>query len=396
MSAPSAPAAPIAGVSAPAAAGGGAAPGGFVAPVAVMTAPTTGGVNAPPAPFIAPVAVMLAPTTLGANPASGANPILGLGVAPPPGSGPPPLTFAIPLSPAKAEALRSKVKYLFENNDFGKHNFYYTMTHDACFIRHAMVDPNNLRKAMPLDNGRHPDFGDIVQGVQGNMLLSTPAQAIDPRLFKFVGKGKKAKKVKRGPLGRFHRLPDEINAMIFGQMDLETLTKFRSVSKGARAIIDGLASYKGIITHAPQILRAALSLQTARWTTLNQLDWALMSNVCQECGDFGALLHLLTCERLCHLCFARSNTRMPMTVNRANMKWNIAKGSLEAEPNNKLALTVPGYYKRGNRKFSRINLINPEAAFQVAMRVSGRSREEVVRYVSLLPLTALLIKSNTL
>jgi hypothetical protein len=55
----------------------------------------------------------------------------------------------------------------------------------------------------------------------------------------------------------------ELVSMIFLEIDLETLTLFRSICRGARAVISNLVEYKTIITHAPGALRAALSIYTA-------------------------------------------------------------------------------------------------------------------------------------
>ena len=145
----------------------------------------------------------------------------------------------VPLTTTQKEELRELIMDIFQDMPHGETNFYRLMTNDACKARHLMLEPERLRKGLPLDHGQ----------AIGNSQLSS--------------------------MGYLDRLPPEITAILLADMDLETLTKFRSVSKGARATVDSLFQYRNVMNHAPQILRAALVLGSAKVFTLNDLDAAL-------------------------------------------------------------------------------------------------------------------------
>lgn len=146
--------------------------------------------------------------------------------------------------------LRKKLNHVLKDR-VRIQNFFRVLTNDACAIRHMILEPEILRQRLPLDNERD---------------LSGPI----------------------GSLGLFDQLPPEIVSLIFTQVDLETLTRFRSVSRAGRDAVNNLFKYRNIMNHAPQILRATLALEAGKYITLTQLDAALMSKACQDCGNFGA------------------------------------------------------------------------------------------------------------
>lgn len=64
-------------------------------------------------------------------------------------------------------------------------------------------------------------------------------------------------------IGDLELLPTEIIHIIFGLLDLQTLTSVRSVSWQMRDLVDSLSTYKAIIQYAPDALRALISTTTA-------------------------------------------------------------------------------------------------------------------------------------
>lgn len=247
------------------------------------------------------------------------------------------------------DELKEEIMRLFESK-LGQANFYRTMTNDACLARHLILEPELLRKCLPLDNGE-------------TIGSSSPA----------------------GSLGTLDHLPPEISAMILMQTDLQTLTNFRSVSSTARETVDNLLQYSNVMKHAPQTLRATLALEAAKYITLKHLDTALMSNACEDCGEFGAYLHVPTCERVCYRCFSKNLERKPLTLTSAKYKWCFTKRDFDNVQKNTIR-TIPGRYKvRGHIETSRHTYMSNEEALRARLHITGESREECLRYVSLLP-----------
>jgi hypothetical protein len=103
------------------------------------------------------------------------------------------------------------------------------------------------------------------------------------------------------PIGLLNFLPLEIlHGILLDELDLAALTTLRLVSRGLRLVADSLPQYHSIVTHAPNSLRAAISLEMESSVSCRKLYTELCSNFCKSCGKFGAHLYLLTCSRVCY------------------------------------------------------------------------------------------------
>ena len=69
------------------------------------------------------------------------------------------------------QELAEKLASVLYGKKYVADNLFRYMTDDACMYRHHMLDPENLRRHLPLDNGRHPSLGDKVQ--QDKTLMTT-------------------------------------------------------------------------------------------------------------------------------------------------------------------------------------------------------------------------------
>jgi hypothetical protein len=76
------------------------------------------------------------------------------------------------------------------------------------------------------------------------------------------------------------------------------------------------------------VLRAAISLEIASSVYYRKLYTELCSDVCRGCGKFGAYLYLLTCSRVCYLCFTEDTEFMPMTKQHSKIFWGITSRDL--------------------------------------------------------------------
>ena len=148
------------------------------------------------------------------------------------------------------------------------------------------------------------------------------------------------------PLGRLDDLPHEILSSILHQVDLQTLTDFRSLNRQARIIVNSLSQYKDVVVHAPHALRAILSTGMAPSFTPSQLSDALRSQECCLCGSFGGFLFLLDCRRCCGLCLAEAPELLPIQRSEAKTRYGLRTESLWNIP---IFKGIPGSYSSGNR-----------------------------------------------
>lgn len=139
---------------------------------------------------------------------------------------------------------------------------------------HGLLDialnHGELERCCPLDNGRHDGFG-----------LSSQDMGL--------------------ALGYLDTLPFKLCTTILLDLDLQSLTQFRTINRRARFLVDNLPRYKDVITHAPGVIRAALSIQIAPWLSCRTLYCDLRTQACSYCGDFGAFLYLFTGCRVCYI-----------------------------------------------------------------------------------------------
>lgn len=69
------------------------------------------------------------------------------------------------------QELAEKLASVLYSKKYVADNLFRYMTDDACMYQHHMLDPENLRRHLPLDTGRHPSLGDKVQ--QDKTLMTT-------------------------------------------------------------------------------------------------------------------------------------------------------------------------------------------------------------------------------
>jgi hypothetical protein len=173
------------------------------------------------------------------------------------------------------------------------------------------LEPELLEYGCPLDNGR-------VDGP--NVASRTAASSIGT--------------LKVPPLELLH-------GILLDELDLTSLTTLRSVSRGLRDVVDLLPQYHAIITHAPNGLRAAISLEVADSFSCRKLYTALCSSSCIGCGEFGA--YLLTCSRVCYLCYTTDWEFLPITKQHSRIFWALNPGDIDSA-GTAVARSLPSRY----------------------------------------------------
>jgi hypothetical protein len=167
--------------------------------------------------------------------------------------------------------------------------------------------------------------------------------------------------------------------MVLSQLDLRTLTDFRRVSQRATEVIESIPQYKEVSKHARNVLRGILSIETGRWITFETLYDKLCAAECEQCGDFGGCLYILTCKLVCFLCFSEDGKYLPLLHSHAIRKFGISRQNLDQLPGMR---SIPGTYSPNEKKGrGRLALVDSESALCAGIALHGSS-SAMEQYVS--------------
>jgi hypothetical protein len=232
------------------------------------------------------------------------------------------------------------VKTMEFNEQFVISNLHH-LTHHRTGFKGAMLEPVDLERGCPLDNGRHD-------------------------------------KRDTATLGTLGTLPVELIQTILLDLDLQSLTSLRRVNRRTRLTIDTLWQYNEIITYASNSLRAALSLNVGTSISCRQLHRELCSQECVTCSRFGAFLYLLTCSRVCYVCLVEDPRFLPLTPKHARIAFGLSSSETGKLPT---AITLPGIYSHNSRvRRTRISLVDRTSSRLAGIRFH-KSVEQMEEYV---------------
>jgi hypothetical protein len=144
-------------------------------------------------------------------------------------------------------------------------------------------------------------------------------------------------------LGILGRLPVEIMSMILRWLDVLSFFRFRQVNRRARVQSTGLWEYQLVSKHGLEGFRGLLRAEIAHYFTLHDLYWALLSDKCSECGDFGGLLFLFTLERTCFNCLQYSPNYVVLALSTFGKLARVSPACINGISGSTLR-TVPGIY----------------------------------------------------
>ncbi|KAK7524650.1 hypothetical protein IWZ03DRAFT_29834 [Phyllosticta citriasiana] len=130
-------------------------------------------------------------------------------------------------------------------------------------------------------------------------------------------------------LGALDTVPLELIQSTLSLVDIPTLQNFRKVNRRALKVVDSMPEYKAVATYAPNALRGIQSIEADRWSTCESLYKALCTAECETCGDFGGFLYLLTCKRVCFLCFTLNDLHRPISFQEATQKFGLRQRTLK-------------------------------------------------------------------
>lgn len=179
-------------------------------------------------------------------------------------------------------------------------------------------------------------------------------------------------------LGSLDALPLELLQIILSQLDIRTLTDFQFVNRRAAELAGSLPKYSAINRYFPIAIRAILSIHTGRWITCETLYTKLCTAECEECGDFGGYLYLLTCKRVCFICLAHQQAYMPLSPIYASRKFGLDRQLVNSLP---LMKVLPGIYAPNAKKTTAKVLVDYQACLDAGIERHG-SAPAMERFVS--------------
>ncbi|KAL6247287.1 hypothetical protein RBB50_005633 [Rhinocladiella similis] len=184
------------------------------------------------------------------------------------------------------------------------------------------------------------------------------------------------------PLGDLDTLPPELLRMVLSKLDVYTLTGFRRVNRQALQAVETIPQYKAVITHAPTVLHAILSIEAGSWISCENLYETLCTAECEQCGDFAGYLYILTCSRVCFCCLSGLSDNMrylPLLHSHAIEKFGLSSQILHTLPSMR---SIPGIYSPMERTSrGRFNLVDSESACLASIALHGSS-SAMEQYVS--------------
>lgn len=170
-------------------------------------------------------------------------------------------------------------------------------------------------------------------------------------------------------LGALDTLPLELLCGILQQLDLRTFTDFQHVNRRAMSLVESFPQYKAIRKHACNALRGIIHVGAGRWITCEMLYEKLRTAECEECGDFGGYLYILTCKRVCFLCLSEDKQYLPLRYRQAIRKFGLNRPILRALPSMK---SIPGTYSPNQKKVrAHITLVDSDCARRAGIMLHG-------------------------
>ena len=143
-------------------------------------------------------------------------------------------------------------------------------------------------------------------------------------------------------LGELDRLPLEVVLALLQHLDIRSLLRFKCVNRRAVDIADSVSSYKALKTHAPDAIRGIKATKSTQASmTCAYLYKKLCSKECDNCGELGFYLSILTGERVCYNCFTRNKKYCVDKAERVIDNFALTGRNLQNIP---FIKSVPGTY----------------------------------------------------
>lgn len=181
-------------------------------------------------------------------------------------------------------------------------------------------------------------------------------------------------------IGSLETLPLELLHQIIRQLDLHSINSLRCVNSRSLSIIESVPAYRDIEKYALNALRSAFLIGTASIISCEALYTTLCSEKCVSCGDSGPYIYLITCQRVCYICFTENTAFLPLSTTRIRQKFGLTKQHLKSLPQ---MTAWPGTYSTRRKKVKRQVFIDAGAVEAAGLAFHG-SQEALQQYIAAL------------
>lgn len=173
----------------------------------------------------------------------------------------------------------------------------------------------------------------------------------------------------KADLGNLDILPIELINMVFVQLDIDTLFRHvRQVNRRALAIVESMPEYQTTVTYTPDIIHIIFKIKTNRFISLETLYEKLCTAECEECGDFGGYLYLITRKRVCFLCFTQNVKYQPLVYTTAMGKFGLDASTIKTLPQMQ---SIMGDYSPHQWWYARTRLVDYGSAYKAGIATHG-------------------------
>jgi hypothetical protein len=103
------------------------------------------------------------------------------------------------------------------------------------------------------------------------------------------------------------------------------------------------------------------------WITCRTLYEKRCTPRCEECGNFGGYLYLLTCKRVC-FCLSQDRRYLPLLYRRASQMFGLDRHIIETLPRMRV---IPGTYSLNEKKVAQSVLADYASALRAGVALHG-------------------------
>ncbi|KAI1662633.1 hypothetical protein F4813DRAFT_341314 [Daldinia decipiens] len=134
-----------------------------------------------------------------------------------------------------------------------------------------------------------------------------------------------------GSRGDLNILPTETLVNVVLHLDVISVAALRRVNRSFMSVVDRIPEYRMVNQFCPRIIRDIVSLG-AKHFDFATLHKTLCEKHCVSCGNIGGYIYLITCLRVCYVCFANEHRFCPMLAKYAREVTGCSKKELEQLP----------------------------------------------------------------
>ncbi|RSL72064.1 hypothetical protein CEP53_001268 [Fusarium sp. AF-6] len=172
-------------------------------------------------------------------------------------------------------------------------------------------------------------------------------------------------------MGLLSRLPIEIRVAVLKLVDFQSLSRLSRTSLRAKSFVEALRWYHEVMRHCPHILAALGKTDLLRHHSSALVRQVLSERKCVSClQEFGGILFLPTCERICRDCLEKNYAYHLTDVAYAEEWFSLTREQLQTIP---IVRSIPGTYRLRTYVEHREShqLVSIKQLLQLAIKVHG-------------------------